>query len=86
MEFELDRYLEIPEVDKNGPRPVMIIKKVPIYKVPLNKKGYCKPTVTIETKEGPKVIQRCQYAGKGRSCSVCVGLAKKIYKSNRGNV
>jgi len=86
MEFELDRYLEIPEVDKEGVRPQMVIKKVPIYKVPLNKKGFCKSTVTIETKEGPKVIQRCKNAGREHSCSECVKLARKIYEANRRNV
>jgi hypothetical protein len=86
MEFELDRYLEIPEVDKESVRPQIIIRKVPIYKIPLNKKGHCKSTVTIETKEGPKVIQRCKNAGKEHLCSECVKLAKKIYKLNRRDV
>lgn len=85
MNWEFDKNLKIPDID-NGPdgRPIVIVREVPIYKIPLNKKGFCKPTVSIETKDGPKVIQRCQYAGSEKTCARCVINAKKLYKNSRG--
>jgi hypothetical protein len=83
MNWVISKMLQIPEViDGPGNQPILTIKKVPVYAIPFTKQGFCKATVTIETKEGPKVIQRCGHAGKEHSCTECIKLAKKLYKMN----
>lgn len=58
------------------------VYRIPIYDIPLNKKGFCKPFIQMETKDGIKNIPRCSDYFRHRSCSKCVESAKKLYKSN----
>lgn len=78
MEWEFDKNLKVFDIVDGIP----IVRNVPLFKIPLNKKGFCKPTVSIEQKEGPKVVQRCINAGKAKTCAECVNLAKELYRRN----
>lgn len=59
-----------------------IIYKIPIYDIPLNKKGFCQPFVQMETKEGVRSIPRCAEYFRHKNCSKCVTSAKKLYRMN----
>lgn len=55
---------------------------VPIYPIPLNKKGFCKPFVRVIGKGGKEIeVPRCKGHDE-KNCVSCVTEAKKLYKMN----
>lgn len=58
------------------------VYRVPIYAIPLNKKGFCKPFVQMETKDGIKNVPICSDYFRSKTCSKCVKEAKKLFKGN----
>ena len=57
--------------------------EIPIYAIPISKKGFCKSNITMTMKSGEeKEISRCQNFNNKKNCNECVNLAKKLYKEN----
>ena len=56
--------------------------QVPIYSVPLNKKEFCRPFSSLDTKEGKKDLPLCGNYYDHKTCNRCVDTAKKLYKMN----
>jgi hypothetical protein len=58
------------------------VYEIPIYAIPINKKAFCKPYTTLETKGGTKTIPLCNDAKNSKNCNKCVDTAKKLYRMN----
>jgi len=80
-EYQLEKIINIQYLDENKE---WRIKDVPIYAIPINKKGYCKPFVEMENKKGEvNRIPICAEYYNQKYCNKCVNTAKKLYRMNR---
>jgi len=59
------------------------IYEIPIYAIPINKKNFCKPFTTLESKTGTKTIALCKNAKTAKMCNICIDTAKQLSKMNK---
>ena len=77
-EYQLEKVIDVQYLDDNKE---WSIRKVPIYAIPINKKGYCRPFLEVENKKGEiEMKPACKNFYNRQHCNVCVNTAKQIYK------
>jgi len=80
MSNQIAKYLKLYRYDEDVHEAVPY--ELPIYAIPLTKKGFCQATTFINIRGEEKEIGKCQNFNKRDKCSECVQLARKLYKEN----
>lgn len=84
MEYPIEKQLECIGEYNEGSHSYEVYD-IPIYAIPLNKKGFCRAFSHVDTKDGGKKVPLCVNFHNHKSCNRCVTNAKIVYKLNHEN-